>query len=190
MRNTSPTAAGGPPLARAIRYGDAGWVHVRDDPAGVDALYLRFDAQGRIVEMYIDGEGNEITPAQVRRLHLLRYRAKALSRPDLLNMMLQGPDPEIRTRLEEGFPDSRGRLTPELHEPDPITELRPPGPDGLTDAFFRELASAYTSAVARGERPNKTLAEQTGYPKRTVERWVYLARKRGFLTPTRPGEAR
>jgi hypothetical protein len=44
--------------------------------------------------------------------------------------------------------------------------------------------------VGTGDRPNVALAEQTGHPRRSVERWVYLARKAGHLPPTNPGEAR
>ena len=68
------------------------------------------------------------------------------------------------------------------------TRLTPASPaDGLTDEFLGQVAAAYRAAVARGERPNKALAEQSGYPPRTAERWVYLARKKGLLAPTRPG---
>jgi hypothetical protein len=62
--------------------------------------------------------------------------------------------------------------------------------DGLTDAFLGDVARAYASAVARGERPNKAIAEQTGYPLKTVQRWVYTARQRGIMprgSKGRPG---
>jgi hypothetical protein len=63
-------------------------------------------------------------------------------------------------------------------------------PDGrLTDEFLQDLARAYTAATTRGERPNKAIEQSLGglYPVRTIERWVYTARKRGFLPPTRKG---
>jgi len=53
--------------------------------------------------------------------------------------------------------------------------------DGLTDGFLRDLARAYAAAVARGERPNVSIAEQVGYPLKTVQRWVYTARQRGIM---------
>lgn len=60
--------------------------------------------------------------------------------------------------------------------------------EGLTDDFLRDVAKAYTAAVARGERPNKALADQTGYAKKSVERWVYTARLRGIMPRGRKGQ--
>lgn len=61
---------------------------------------------------------------------------------------------------------------------------------GLTDDFMRDLARAYLAAIERGERPNRAICDQLkgdqqhdAYPLRTVQRWVYDARKRGFLPP-------
>lgn len=66
------------------------------------------------------------------------------------------------------------------------------GPDdGLTDEFLRNVARAYAAAVARGESPNKAIAEQVGYganSTRSVERWVYLARQRGIMPRGKKGQ--
>jgi hypothetical protein len=169
----------------AIVYGFAGWVRV-DTPSVPGDLYLRLSAAG-VVEMYLDGAGREITPAQLRRLPLARLRAQAESRPDLLLGMstLNGaPDPGIREQLASAFPDGAARARAPRQ-----VKLKPPT-GGLTPAFLADVAAAYRSAVAMGQKPNKALAEQTGHPVRSVERWVYLARKSGHLPPTRPGEAR
>jgi hypothetical protein len=62
------------------------------------------------------------------------------------------------------------------------------GPDeGLTDDFLRDVARAYGAAVARGERPNVAISEQTGYSLKTVQRWVYTARQRRIMRPGRKG---
>lgn len=61
--------------------------------------------------------------------------------------------------------------------------------EGLSDEFLRSVARAYTAAVMRGERPNKAIAEQTGYPVKTVQRWVYLARKSKIMPPGQKGRA-
>jgi hypothetical protein len=57
--------------------------------------------------------------------------------------------------------------------------------DGLTDAFLADVARAYASAVARGERPNAAIRDQLGgeekVPLKTVQRWVYTARQRGIM---------
>jgi hypothetical protein len=72
-------------------------------------------------------------------------------------------------------------------------------PEGgrLDDDFMARLARAYMAAVARGEAPNVTIARDVGFPVRderqqgvrTVQSWVYQARKRGFLPPARKGAA-
>jgi hypothetical protein len=68
--------------------------------------------------------------------------------------------------------------------------LKPPS-GGLTDEFLTTVARAYAAAVARGEPPNRTLHVDAGFDPtrepRTVERWVYLARKRGIMPPARKG---
>jgi hypothetical protein len=53
--------------------------------------------------------------------------------------------------------------------------------DGLTNEFLQDVARAYAAAVARGERPNVAMAGQTGYPLKSVQRWVYTARQRGIM---------
>jgi hypothetical protein len=60
---------------------------------------------------------------------------------------------------------------------------------GLTDDFLREVARAYMGAMAREERPNVAIAEQTGYPIKTVQRWVYTARQRGIMPRGKKGSA-
>lgn len=61
--------------------------------------------------------------------------------------------------------------------------------EGLTDGFLHQVARAYAAAMVRGERPNVSISEQTGHPLRTVQRWVYMARKRGIMSPGRRGRA-
>ena len=61
--------------------------------------------------------------------------------------------------------------------------LRSGPTDGLTDDFLRDVGRAYAAALARGERPNKAIAEQTGRDIKSVQRWVYLGRNRGVIPP-------
>lgn len=156
-----------------------------DDDAEV---YIRLDEQGRIVELYLTKNGAEITPADLRRVPLTRLRAEARGRPDTWLMMQSDPDlqgADVRAEVRRAFPWNWVPDKPQRREP---FELSPSSPEGgLTDAFLQDVAAAYRDAVARGLRPNKALAEQTQHEKRTVEKWVYLARKKGFLEPTRPG---
>jgi hypothetical protein len=71
---------------------------------------------------------------------------------------------------------------------------QPPGPDGLSDEFLSRVGRAYVAAALRGEPPNRTIHEDVGFnptaKPRTVERWVYEARKRGIMPPARAKGAR
>lgn len=165
-----------------VTYGYSGWVRV-DDPntLGSATLYLRLGEHG-VTELYLDGGTRELTAPMLRQLRLVRYQAQAMTRPDLMLAMssLRGaPDPEVRRAVQAAFPDEPRRS--EERERERFT-LRPPT-QGLTATFLADVARAYTDAVAAGEKPNVALVEQTGHEKRTVERWVYLARKAGHDMP-------
>ncbi len=54
---------------------------------------------------------------------------------------------------------------------------------GLTDEFLVDVARAYRAAVEQRLSPAKALAEVAGVERRTVESWVYKARKRGLMAP-------
>jgi hypothetical protein len=56
-----------------------------------------------------------------------------------------------------------------------------------TDDFLRDVARAYAAAPARGERPNRAIAEQVSTSLWAVQRWVYTARQRGIMQPGRQG---
>ena len=66
----------------------------------------------------------------------------------------------------------------------------PPGPDGLSAEFLDQVRRAYVAATFRGEPPNKTIAADVDASPRSVERWVYEARKRGIMTAARAKGAR
>jgi hypothetical protein len=157
-----------------VTYGGGGWVRVEDYN-----LHLRFTRNGQIAELHMTGP---VTAADLRGIPLARISAQALSRPDLLSM--PGPPPDqldaVVRRLVPRRPRKRAGL-------DTGARLAPPNA-GLTDDFLRSVADAYMAAIARGESPNKALAKQIGHQKsRTAERWVYLARKKGYLPAARRG---
>jgi hypothetical protein len=66
----------------------------------------------------------------------------------------------------------------------------PPGPDGLSAEFLDQVRRAYVAATLRGEPPNKTIAADVHASPRSVERWVYEARKRGIMPAARAKGAR
>lgn len=165
-----------------LTYGNGGWVRVED--IGLPGtLYVRM-AWGKVSELYFDAGDREITAAHLRNLPLGKIAAVANQRPDLLLGMSRTPGGDDISERAEQLVARKRRVAI-----DTTARLSPPTA-GLTDEFLEQVARAYRAAVARGERPNKSLAEQVGDGGgRTVERWVYLARKRGFLPPGRPGRA-
>lgn len=101
-------------------------------------------------------------------------------------------DPEIVDRLPEfERVQPKTREWRDVRSADLDFRLPSSGPaDGLTDEFLQDVARAYAAAVARGERPNVAMARQTGYPLKSVQRWVYTARQRGIMprgSKGRPG---
>jgi hypothetical protein len=180
--------------------GANGWVFARVE-GGV--VFARLETDGRIVELYMRKGDGEITPTDLRRLPLTRLRALAATRPDLWLMAQQ--DFDYRAQEDPGvgehadpyealklhFPPTwvDGAATRhEAEEEEPAFELTPiSAAAGLTDQFLRDVARAYSDARSRGLSPNVALAEQAQAAKRTVEKWVWLARKKGYLPPTRPG---
>ncbi len=161
-----------------------------NDLEGGGEVFVRLDDQGRVIEVFLTKRGEEITPTDLRRLPLTRIRAQAMSRPDL--WLPASQDPSLRADLyqevSKAFWPRWIERAKERQQEAPPFELSPSSAEeGLTDQFLEEVARAYQSAASRGLRPNVALAEQAQAPKRTVEKWVYLARKKGLLPATRPG---
>jgi hypothetical protein len=57
------------------------------------------------------------------------------------------------------------------------------------DDFYRQVADVYGRLAASTHRPAAVIAERNGVPVRTVHRWVYEARRRGFLPGGSRGKA-
>ena len=149
-----------------------------------DIVFVRLDGKGDVTELHW-APGRGLKAADLRRLPLGRLVAMATPRPDLQLAMIRSgddwPDPKILPALEKAFPKPRKREAPD-------TQARLTAPtEGLTPEFLRQVAAAYVAALHRDEKPIRALTEQAGVSPRSVERWVYLARKGGYLAPTRRG---
>ena len=98
-----------------------------------------------------------------------------------------------KAKTEQGRPVMRvphaRRQWRGLREADETFRLTSGPTEGLTDEFLHDVARAYAAAVARGERPNVAISEQTRYPVKTAQRWVYTARMRGIIPRGRKGAA-
>ncbi len=173
-----------------LTYGPGGWVRVEDQ---LHVAYLRFADDRTVADMVIEGGSRGVSPSALRSIPLRRYIAAALARPDLLFGwgMYEAPGVQpFKTSVRDSLMAAGGVFgfaSRALMSPRARVTLAPPVDVALTDAFLRDVAAAYLDAVRHDERPNIALAGQSGHPRRTVERWVYLARKRGFLPPARAG---
>lgn len=79
-------------------------------------------------------------------------------------------------------------LAPDGSPKDPFPVVRPL--EGrLTDEHLQDVAAAYRWNTNLNRPPAPAIAAAAGVPVRTVHRWVYEARKRGFLPPARAGRA-
>jgi hypothetical protein len=61
----------------------------------------------------------------------------------------------------------------------------------LRDEDLRHVAQVYRAAIARGQPPTRSVAEDCGVARSTAGRWVAEARRRGVLGPAKarqPGE--
>ena len=69
----------------------------------------------------------------------------------------------------------------------PEPALKRPAARRLNDDWYQQVAEAYIAAADRGEKPRTAVARLAGVSTDVAGRWIYEARKRGHLAPTRPG---
>jgi hypothetical protein len=97
-------------------------------------------------------------------------------------------DAEIRGWIEKGSPAFQRELQGRRGGHRRRMRLKRPGQRRLDDGFYRQVANAYADAVRHGLPPAKTLAEDADTPPGTVNRWIATARRRGYLSPAKPGK--
>ena len=214
-----------------LQLGFGGWCEVGGVglPGRVYARFGAVDGQARIVELYVDGQGEPIQSGALRKFPLAaieqpladekdgrRERCMNTYGPDLSRLAssyttafgrgsfkgrhcpeceapLRGSsnvaqtDWVVLSRFAQMAPEEvpqhfEARLIQELVEEPPEPKLTAPE-HGLTDAFLADVGRAYGAAVARRQPPATTLAKLAGVDRRTVESWVYKARKRGIMAP-------
>jgi hypothetical protein len=97
---------------------------------------------------------------------------------------------QLAARYEEPEP---GIGTAEFHRaftgfmhPEPLELTRPKG-HRLDDDWYAKVAATYVAAKDRGLKPRTTIAELADVSTDVAGRWIYEARKRGHLAPTKPG---
>ncbi len=160
-----------------------GWLHA---DWGEGKVWVRFgkdkrDRLNRIIELH----ALDPSPDSLRRIPIKRIHAAATMRgAGLVQLMLaagfnEEPPPGMFTA-----PVTRdtGMELARRHQ-----LKRPPG-KRLDDAFYKDVAHAYQSAVAFGLQPRKTIVSDTGAADATVAGWILEARKRGYLPKGQPGK--
>lgn len=172
-------------VAEAL-VGRGGWVRFDD---GLEQFFVRFamDAEKRLraADLYIDGAAQPaawITADQLRQVPVAYFEAVANSAEANLSEQIAAG---LTRSREAGLRALQDRPRPVRTDSAPTTSpgpLTPPGPDGLTDAFLRQVAAAYDDAVLRRVKGSLYDAlTPPGYKRRTVEEWVRKARDAGFL---------
>jgi hypothetical protein len=66
---------------------------------------------------------------------------------------------------------------------------RPRRGSPLTDDHLQQVAGLYRAALERGDPPTQTIADELHAARSTAARWVSLARERGILGASLPGQA-
>lgn len=158
-----------------------GWLHA---DWGDGKAWVRFgkdkrDRLTRVTELHV----LDPSPAALGRVPLNRIHAAATMRgAGLVQLMLAAginddPPPSMFSKPPAKGMDLARRF-----------RLKRPAGKRLDDAFYRDVAHAYQSAVAFGLNPRKAIVEDTGAADATVAGWVLKARKRGHLPPAQPGK--
>ena len=195
-----------------ISYGNGGWVRVDSETLpGPLYLHLAQDDEGHwhTREVFVEGEVRHVEAADLRNIPLRALETEILADggQDVLTNHARLPGPDLATLASYyattfGLNARRTWVTDsfwaqmpggeEVHAPrgmrvaaithKPVPPLSAPS-EGLTDEFLTHVAAAYRAAVASRKQPGPELANQAGVPVRTVHRWVYTARMRGFIPP-------
>jgi len=160
--------------------GSSGWVQVRFEERGRRRLYVRFepDAQGnwKPAEWRIPGN----YPADVlRKIPFHRVEAALAANENVKD--------ELAARFKEpgkpGFSNAYGEVRREA----PIT-IKRPSSHRLDDSFYQQVGFVYRQAVGRGFNPRQAIADAANVSPDVAGRWIYQARKRGFIPKTRAGK--
>jgi hypothetical protein len=165
--------------------GPAGWLECSWWRDGEEALHawvnFRRAANGHLKAIALFCL--EPTSAALRSLPLHRIEVAANaggSISEQLAARLGEPSPAIGSaEFHEAFD---GWVQPEP----PLELKRPPG-RRLDDDWYAKVGTTYVAAKDQGLKPRTAIAELAGVSTDVAGRWIYEARKRGHLPPTRPG---
>jgi hypothetical protein len=158
---------------------EGGWVRwLRTGRTFGETVRIRFsqDASGRLVAREIriaeDEEDGDGLRAEMLRVPLGRLE-RWVNRADVARLV----DELMRGSGSEPVKSPRPRTGPRVDPPDRK------GRSSYSDGFYRRVAEA----VAAGHSA-RAIADASGVPPTTVNRWIKGARERGFLARSRRAE--
>lgn len=208
-----------PKVKIALTVGVAGWCFVHL-PNRQIRLYVRFEALSqegnnptntrtlfvspavlRVVEIFIDGEGEPVPAEYLRTVPISAIELLANS-SELSGQIWEYLEADGYVSLEvarnlshfESLVRNKSRKDRKIKPPStPFETLRRVSlsrPSSLDDDFLLRVAEFYRVTISLHERPIKKLSESANVPRDTAARWVKLARERGFLSsPKREGKS-
>lgn len=156
-------------------------IHVRITP--------RDDGRLGLAGLRIVGEP---TSGLLRAIPLGRIEAAANAQLSVIDDTVT-PTPRHRRRAPP--PSSSPEPAPAIddagwEQPDlPRLAVRSETARGRPDRFYADIARAYGDLAQTSRRPAAELAERHDVPVTTAHRWIKEARRRGHLSPGRPGKA-
>jgi len=186
-----------------------GWYELRAEDADASSprvLAKVEDRGGRLGVVALIVVGALLDSATLRAIPLRRIES-AFNHPHKYGHMRTPLDDQTREELADVLhPDDFTQIetalirylaapvpampTPLDHFVDPSAREPLTRPDGSDpDGFYRRVAEAYNDVILGTSAPAPVLAAEAGVPTATVHRWIFEARRRGFLPPARKGRA-
>jgi hypothetical protein len=174
-----------------------GWLRVGDPERGTIGYVKLSDVGGRLVaaRLYIQAveESEEgllvraLRGSDLREFPLATVEAVANASPTR-EQLLGGMESKVDLAFKGG---KSPRQVGEPIEPGRAPKGRLKVPEGRSygDDFYRRVAEVYGALAVGSSRPAVVIAEANGVPVRTVHRWIYEARRRGFLPAGSQGRA-
>ena len=170
--------------------GPAGWVMAELQEEGGFLLsrswvqFMRKDEAWRPIALFL----HEPTPESVRDVPMHRIEVAV----NASAAVSAGLESQLKQSVPRpGSPEFvnlfMGYRRPDPEPLAPLPALKRPTGRRLDDAGYGTVAEFYREASARGLKPRAAIAEAAGASPDVAGRWIYEARKRGFLPPTRPG---
>jgi len=198
-------------------YGNGGWVRFDDGVDAAMVRFAPSDrGRLQVSELYLQGShlaAGRVDGGYLRRFPVSTFESIAnednavrdrmrLPGPDLARLAAYfrtsfGPQADhhwVADSMRAQLPGSGVPQAPIVEHDRPevrgvdVVQLEAPGREGLTDDFLGQVGRAYYSAIRSGVRPLvPVLAKSAGVSGRTVERWVYEARRRNIMPPGHRG---